>query len=204
MNFNTDYTDYTDDRLVTFLKKGDKQAFKILFEKYGARLYSFALKYLKETEDAKDLLNEVFLKLWENRQTLKTNTSLQSYLFTIAYNNIRQRFLRKIREEKYVRIFAEEYLFDTSKNEEQLDYQLFVDKINRIIDLLPSRRREIFTLSYKEELKNQQIAERLGLSDHHVKKQLVIARKFVLDKVKEDNGLAGLLFLYLFIGRDND
>lgn len=198
MNFKTDYTD---DNLVVSLKKGDKQAYKTLFEKYGTRLYLFALKYLKEKEDAKDLLNEVFLTLWENRQNLKTDTSLQSYLFTITYNNIRQRFLKKIREEKYVRVFAEEYLFNTSKNEEQLDYQLFVDKVNRIIDLLPPRRREIFILNYKEELKNHQIAEKLGLSDHHVKKQLVIARKFVLDKIKEDNGLAGLLFLSLFIGQ---
>ena len=197
-------TDYTDDNLVALLQKGDKQAYKTLFEKYGPRLYLFALKYLKEKEDAKDLLNEVFLTLWENRQNLKTNSSLQSYLFTIAYNNIRQRFLRKIREEKYVRVFAEEYLFDTSKGEEQLDYQWFVDKINRIIDLLPPRRREIFILNYKEELKNHQIAEKLSLSDHHVKKQLVIARKFVIDKVKEDNGLAGLLFLYLFIGQSPD
>lgn len=196
--------DYTDNNLVTLLQKGDKQAYKTLFEKYGTRLYHFALKYLKEKEDSKDLLNEVFLTLWENRQGLKTNLSLQSYLFTIAYNNIRQRFLKKIREEKYVRIFAEEYLFDTSKGEEQLDYQLFVDKINRIIDLLPPRRKEIFILSYKEELKNQQIAERIGISDHHVKKQLVIARKFVVDKVKEDNGLAGLLFLCLFIGQSPD
>ena len=195
-------TDYIDDNLIAYLRKGDKQAYKTLFQKNGARLYLFALKYLKEKEDAKDLLNEVFLTLWENRQNLRTNSSLQSYLFTIAYNNIRQRFLRKIREEKYVRVFAEEYLFDTSKGEEQLDYQLFVDKINRIIDLLPPRRREIFILNYKQELKNHQIAEKLGLSDHHVKKQLVIARKFVIDKVKEDNGLAGLLFLYLFIGQN--
>lgn len=193
-------TDHTDNNLVALLQKGDKRAYRTLFEKYGTRLYFFALKYLKEKEDAKDLLNEVFLTLWESRQSLKTNSSLQAYLFTIAYNNIRQRFLKKIREEKYVRAFAEEYLVDSSKGEEQLDYQLFVEKINRIIDLLPPRRREIFILSYKEELKNYQIAEKLGLSDHHVKKQLVIARKFVIDKVKGNNGLAGLLFFYLFVG----
>jgi len=191
-------TDYTDDGLVALLQKGDKQAYKTLFEKYGTRLYFFALKYLKDKEDAKDLLNEVFLALWGSRQNLKTNSSLQAYLFTIAYNNIRQRFLKKIREEKYIRVFAEEYLLDTSKEEDQLDYELFVQKINRIIDLLPPRRKEIFILSYKEELKNYQIAEQLGLSDHFVKKQLVVARKFIGDKIKEDNSLAGLLFLYLF------
>lgn len=190
-----------DTYLVSLLQKGDKQAYKTLFEKYGTRLYLFALKYLKEKEDAKDLLNEVFLTLWENRQNLKTNSSLKAYLFTIAYNNIRQRFLKKIREEKYVQIFAKEYLVDSPKGDEQLDYPLFLEKLNRIIDMLPPRRKEIFLLSYKKELKNYEIAEKLGLSDHHVKKQLVLARKFVIDKVREDNDLAGILFLYLFMGQ---
>ena len=194
----------SDTYLVSLLRKDNKQAYKTLFEKYGTRLYLFALKYLKEKEDAKDLLNEVFLTLWENRQNLKTNSSLKAYLFTIAYNNIRQRFLKKIREEKYVQIFADEYLGDSSKGEEQLDYPLFLEKLNRIIDMLPPRRKQILLLSYKEELKNHEIAEKLGLSDHHVKKQLVIARKFVVDKVREDSGLAGILFLYLFMGQKTD
>lgn len=87
------------------------------------------------------------------------------------------------------------------KGDEQLDYPLFLEKLNRIIDMLPPRRKEIFLLSYKKELKNYEIAEKLGLSDHHVKKQLVLARKFVIDKVREDNDLAGILFLYLFMGQ---
>jgi RNA polymerase sigma-70 factor (ECF subfamily) len=195
VNLRTEDTD-----LARLLQKGDKQAFKTLFDRYGARLYFFAFKYLKEKEDARDLLNEVFLKLWENRQNLKTDSSLQAYLFTIAYNNIRQRFLKKAREEKYIRVFAEEYLTETSKKEELLDYQLFAEKLTGIIDQLPPRRKEIFILSYKEGLKNYQIAEKLELSDHHVKKQLVIARKFITDKIKDDDGIAGLLFLYLFVG----
>jgi len=203
VNLNSPRID-PDTYLVSLLQKGDKQAYKTLFEKYGTRLYLFALKYLKEKEDAKDLLSEVFLTLWENRQNLKTNSSLKAYLFTIAYNNIRQRFLKKIREEKYVQIFANEYLVDSPKGDEQLDYPLFLEKLNRIIDMLPPRRKEIFLLSYKKELKNYEIAEKLGLSDHHVKKQLVLARKFVIDKVRKDSGLAGILFLYLFMGQKTD
>ena len=103
-----------------------------------------------------------------------------------------------------MQIFADEYLADSPKGEEQLDYPLFLEKLNRIIDMLPPRRKEILLLRYKEELKNYEIAEKLGLSDHHVKKQLVIARKFVVDKVREDSGLAGILFLYLFMGQNTN
>ncbi|MGQ8336914.1 RNA polymerase sigma factor [Sunxiuqinia sp. A32] len=189
----------TDSSLVASLQKGNKRAFKILFDKYGQRLYQFSLKYLRDKEDAEDLLNEVFLKIWENRLSLKTNTSFQAYLFTIAYNNIRQRFLKKSREEKYIQIFATEYLFDSSKGEDQLDYQLFLKKLSSIVELLPSRRKEIFILSYKEELGNSEIAEKLDLSVQFVKNQLSIARKFVAAKVKEDSDLAGELLFYLFL-----
>lgn len=196
--------DDIDNDLIAQLRNGNKDAFKLLFEKYGSRLYQFSLKYLREKEDAEDLLNEVFLKIWENRQSLKTNTSFQSYLFTIAYNNIRQRFLKKSREEKYIRIFAEENLVDSSKGEDQVDYMLIVQKINKVIDLLPARRKEIFILSYKEEFKNHEIADKLGLSEQFVKNQLSVARKYIISKIKEDNHIACLLFFNLLTGLDFD
>ncbi len=194
--------DDLDNGLIAQLRNGNKEAFKLLFEKYGTRLYQFSLKYLRDKEDAEDLLNEVFLKIWENRHALKTNTSFQSYLFTIAYNNIRQRFLKKSREEKYIHVFAEEYLSEFSKGEDQLDYIMFTQKINKIIDLLPARRKEIFNLNYKEELKNYEIADKLGLSEQFVKNQLSAARKFIVAKIKENDHLAGILLFYLFAGQN--
>ena len=188
----------TDDSLITRLQNGDKQAFKLLFDKYGNRMYQFSLKYLREKEDAEDLLNEVFLKIWENRLSIKTNTSFQAYLFTIAYNNIRKRFLKKGREEHYIQLFAEEYLYESSMIDEKLDYISFQNKLNHIITLLPLRRQEVFILHYKDELKNAEIAFRLEVSEQFVKNQLTIARKFIIDKMKEENQLAGILLFYLF------
>jgi RNA polymerase sigma-70 factor (ECF subfamily) len=196
--------DDIDNGLITQLRNGNKDAFKVLFEKYGGRLYQFSLKYLREKEDAEDLLNEVFMKIWENKRSLKTNTSFQSYLFTIAYNNIRQRFLKKSREEKYIQIFAEENLVDSSIGEDQLDYMQIVQKINKVIDLLPARRKEIFNLSYKEEFKNSEIADKLGLSEQFVKNQLSVARKYIINKIKEDNHIGSLLLFYLLAAQDPD
>lgn len=190
--------DNTDNGLVALLQKGNKRAFKMLFDKYGVRLYQFSLKYLRDKQDAEDLLNEVFLKIWENRKSIKTNTSFQAYLYTIAYNNIRKRFLKKSREEKYIQVFAEEYINDTSKEESELDYVLFLQKVNQIIELLPPRRQEIFILSYKNELKNIEISQKLDVSEQFVKNQLSMARKFIINKMKDDDHLAGILLLYLF------
>ncbi|MFV0378504.1 MAG: RNA polymerase sigma factor [Mangrovibacterium sp.] len=189
---------HIDNQLVDRLREGDKSAFKALFDRYGTRLYQFSLKYLTEKADAEDLLNEVFLKIWENRQNLRSDSSFQSYLFTIAYNNIRQRFLKKSREEKYIQVFAEEYIINGIQDDDRMEYVLLVQKFNEVIELLPSRRKEIFILRYKEEKKNDEIAKQLGLSEQFIKKQVSIARRFVADKMKSNNNLAGILFFYLF------
>jgi RNA polymerase sigma-70 factor (ECF subfamily) len=196
--------DDIDNSLIDQLQNGNKNAFKMLFDKYGTRLYQFSLKYLRDKEDTEDLLNEVFMKIWENRHNLKTNTSFHSYLFTIAYNNIRQRFLKKSREEKYIQTFAKENLVDSSDVEDQVDYILLVQKINKIIDLLPTRRKEIFELSYKAELKNREIADKLSLSEQFVKNQLSIARKYIIGNIKQDKPFACILLFYLFASQNLD
>lgn len=189
-------TDDNDTILIEKLREGDEMAFKVLFEKFGTRLYQFSLRYLHDREDVEDLLHDVFLKIWLNRQTLKTDTSFRSYLFTIAYNNIRQRFLKRCREERYIRRFAEEYL--DPDEEDQTDYMLLVQKHQEAVSLLPPKRQEIFNLRYKDELKNHEIAGKLGLSEQFVKNQLSIARKFVIRRIREDPHLTDTLFLCLF------
>lgn len=74
------------------LKKGDHAAFERVFEHYSKQLYLFSFSYLKSKDTAEDIVQEVFLKIWNNRASIKTDTSFQSYLFTIALNAVRQHF----------------------------------------------------------------------------------------------------------------
>lgn len=196
MNRKTDDIDTA--FLIKRLREGDEQAFKVLFEQFGVRLYQFSLRYLHDREDAEDLLHDVFLKIWANRMSLKTDTSFRAYLFTIAYNQIRQRFLRRSREERYLQRFAEEYV--DAFEEDRTDYLLFMQTYQKAVALLPPRRREIFIMRYQEALKNQEIADRLGITEQFVKNQLSIARKFVLGRVREDSRLTDMLFFCLFTG----
>ena len=191
--------EYTDHALIIQIREGDLQAFKLLYDKYGLKVYQFSRKYLHDKQDAEDVLNEVFLKVWENRRSLKTDTSFQSYLFTVAYNNMRKRWLKKSREESYIRVFAREYLQEMTGNEEQLDYQLFVKKLNRLSEQLPARRREIFVMRYQQELKNTEIAGRLHLTEQFVKNQLSIARKFIISGMTSDQEIAELLLFFMFL-----
>ena len=84
-----------DYKLVERLCVGDVEAFDLIFEKYSRHLFGFALSYLKSKEETEELVQDVFLKIWENRKKLKKESSLKSYLFTITYHNICQIFRRR-------------------------------------------------------------------------------------------------------------
>lgn len=86
MNLNKNISDA---ELVEKLRKGDIEAFDAVFDKYSDRLFGFALNYLKSKEEAEGLVQDVFLKIWENRKKLKKDASLKSYLFTISYHNMK-------------------------------------------------------------------------------------------------------------------
>jgi RNA polymerase sigma-70 factor (ECF subfamily) len=78
----------SDRNLIASLQKGDLEAYDMIFNKYGNRLYGFALKYLKSEAEAEELVQDVFLKIWEDRKKLKGESSLQAYLFTLSYHNM--------------------------------------------------------------------------------------------------------------------
>ncbi len=101
MNDNTEY------QLVKALKKGDLHAFDQLFIKYSKKLYYFAYSHLSSREEAEELVQEVFLKIWENRRGLKEDLSFNAYLFTVSLNAIRKHFRKELREKKYMNRFIE-------------------------------------------------------------------------------------------------
>ena len=95
-----------ENELVEKLRKGDIHAFDQVYGKYAPKLYAFSYKYLKSKEESEELVQSVFLKVWENQQNLKKDTSFKSFLFTIAYNEIcnifRQRsYLRNLLPHQY-------------------------------------------------------------------------------------------------------
>ncbi|TKG95608.1 RNA polymerase sigma-70 factor [Puteibacter caeruleilacunae] len=184
--------------LVKKLKEGDQQAFAELFERFSNRLYHFALGYLGSGPIAEEIVQDVFLKIWEKRADLKPEQSFKSYIFTITFNSIRKFFIRKDLEESYKQQFAAEFMVHTSRDEERIDYEWMLKEVDRIINKLPERRREIFILSRKEELSINEIAEKLDLAPKTVKNQLTEASKFIKEELKDNNNLELILYFSLF------
>jgi len=186
-----------DNELVERLQKGDVEAFDLIYDKYSGKLYAFGLKYRKSTAEAEELVQCVFLKLWENYKNLKKESSFKSYLFTIAYNDICKLF----RKGNYQQKFIDDTLYENSQSsteiEDGIDYQSVLERVQQIVDKLPERQKTIFLKSRQEGKSSKEIAKEVGLSPGTVDNYISEALKFIRSRLKNES-LPVLLFFSLF------
>ncbi|MBN1926754.1 MAG: RNA polymerase sigma-70 factor [Prolixibacteraceae bacterium] len=189
----------TNTELLLQLKEGDIVAFDTIYGYYCIKLYAFAIRYVKIETDAEDIVQEVFIKIWQNRKNINVYSSFESYLFTIAYHSAINLLNKKVHEKRYF-----EYLYSIQKMEDtsELTDEIFFNELNRKIQLLlkelPPRQKEIFSLSREKGLSHEEIAQKLGISVNTVNNHIVTALNFIRRNL--DNGMiANILFAYLFL-----
>ena len=160
---------------------GDVQAFELLFKMYYPTLCSFSNKYLINPEEAKDVVQDVFLKLWENRDEIDTKESLKAYLFRITANNSIDRLRRRKVKTKYDEILKLVYLdnYEPSPHNSLLERELS-EYIGLALSKIPPQCRRVFDLSRIEGLKYNEIAKYLKISiktvESHMSKALTLIR----------------------------
>jgi RNA polymerase sigma-70 factor (ECF subfamily) len=185
-------------KIVESLKSGDFEAFDQLFWCYHKRLYHFALSILKNKEDARDVVQEAFLRIWKNKENLDQQSSFQSFLFTISYNIIVDMMRKKVND----RNFRNKLFRNSTSRESPVDKEVEFKELNAIyrnaIEELPAQRKKIYRLHKFEHLKYEEIAEKLDISVNTVKSQMNKALTYIRTKVGTET-LGGLLFLWLYL-----
>ncbi len=182
---------------IGLLKEGDAKAFDLLFGRYAKRLYGFAAGYLKSKEEAEEIVQEVFLKIWENRIELSAQKSLESYLFTIARNGI----LNTIRKSKSEKVYLNYAKLNPSKDvllDKELDFRELEKAYHIVIEQLPPRRKEIYLLSKAQSLSNAEIASKLNISVKTVENQMTSALAEIRKNLRS-LGFSGIIFFELFL-----
>lgn len=179
------------------IKLNDKDAINSIFQAYSKRLYNFAFAYLKTEGDSKDVVQDVFVSLWYNRNNLKENTNLEAYLFTITKNSVISVFRKKITEKTYLNHLRETAIFQHVENDEQYDYEYLSSMIKDLIEQLPEQRKLVFKLSKEKELSNKAIAEELNISVKTVEDHITKARRFLRSRLT-NHGLIAVLFFEIF------
>lgn len=186
------------ENLVEQLKKGDAEAFDTLFGEYGQKLFGFALKYLKSEAEAEELVQEVFVRVWENRKSLKSEYSFKSYLYTIALNQIRKFFNKQANALRYLTEVKNNDSFLDNNTVDSIDYASVLEHIDELIEKLPERKKLIFIKSRKEGKSSKEIAAELQITVGAVDNQISDAMKIIRETLKNEN-LSILLFLALFL-----
>ncbi|WP_430934710.1 RNA polymerase sigma factor [Saccharicrinis sp. 156] len=187
----------SDGELINKLKKNYSAAFDTLFEVYSPKLFGFALKYFKNENEAEELVQDVFITVWENRHSLNSELSFKSYLFTIALNKIRAYFNKKAVYLRYVESLKyETELVDNPDIEN--NYESVLQEVKQIIEEMPARKREIFMKSKLEGKNSKQIAAELNITPGTVDNQVSEALRYVRSRLKNENASL-LLFAILFI-----
>ncbi len=167
------------------LKARDPETFAEVYRQYFPLLYATAFKYLGDKVQAEEVIQDVFLRIWEKDFQLEHPAALKSYLFRAVINRVMNHFqrekmqrhhhetLQNLQEESYLCNFIEE--------------QELRENIHKAIEALPAQCKRIFKLSRFEGLRNQQIAEQLNLSVKTVENQMTIALRQLRNSLLNDD-----------------
>ena len=189
---------------ISGLKSGSEEVFREIMDHWYSRLFNFANGYMNNTENTKEVIQDVFLQLWGHRQKLAENTSLNAYLFTLTRNRCidlirRERLVLQFRtdkQEEYARL-TENYqaLSDPILNEIfALELQ---HEIDQAINSLPDQCRKVFLMSRTNGMKNKEISNVLNLSEKTIETHLTKALRTIRTRLEQKfPGMLNLLTVF--------
>lgn len=187
----------TDRLLVKSLRKGDVFAYNELFHKYSQKVYNFSIKHLENEEDVKDLVQEIFMKIWDKRKEIDEMKSFNGFLFTITLNLIRDYFRKTVKNRKLIDKWLEETEPYSDSTVLSIEFQSLEKVVSTLVDQLPQKRQMVFRLSRNEGLSNDEIAEQMNIQKKTVENHLNLALNYLRERLQEHSFLA-ILFFVLF------
>ncbi|MCM4173968.1 RNA polymerase sigma-70 factor [Arenibacter sp. TNZ] len=170
--------------LIQNLVNGNEKAYMFLLDTYHRRLNAYALTLVSDQDQAKDIVQNVFLKTWKSRKKLKTQFSIQSFLYKAVYNE----FINSYQKNKAMMLLQHKYLESLGEVVEETDENMIVRMItivNTEIENLPPKCQKVFILSKKEGLTNIEISEHLNVSIKTVEAQITKAFTILRGKLGE-------------------
>ena len=188
-----EYGKLNDEELVVLLREDNSHSYTEIFERYNSVLLRHAFRLLSNDEEAYDVVQDVFLQLWQKRNEINITSSLSSYLFTAVKNRIFKLFAHQKVVIRYAESISAFMIEGYNLVEDALLEKELSELIKKEIEALPPRMREVFLLNKKEELSYKEIAERLKITDQTAKQQVYKALKILKPKI--DTFLSICLFM---------
>ncbi|WP_162415693.1 RNA polymerase sigma factor [Cyclobacterium roseum] len=190
---------YSVPELVGFLRQGDTSAFQQLYQRFAAKIFRTCKKMYLCHEDAEEVVQEVFLKVWEKRERLDDSLSFNAYLLTIMRSSIFIRSRKQALDLAYKQYQLNFSAQVTRNTEEEMEYQELKLFSEKAIASLPKGQQEVFKLKFAEHLSAEEIALRLHLSKRTVENQLYKATKRLKQEFQSSELIPSDLFFLLLI-----
>jgi RNA polymerase sigma-70 factor (family 1) len=162
---------------------GDQSAYTLVFNHYSKQVFNAAMLYLKDQGTAREVVQEVFLKIWLRRETMPEVEDLTNYLFILTRNHIYDSFKKhavRAKAHGYLHMHQPEAVNDTDHRIQERQYDHL---LHEAVSSLPPARKKVY-IARKEGLSNEEISNRMNISIHTVKKQMQLAVQSVRSFVK--------------------
>lgn len=163
------------------LKNGDERAFQEVYDLYHHKLFRYSLKFTHSEEATQEIIQDIFLKLWENRQGLKPHLSLQNYLYTLNKHENFKYLQQAARQVELQKEIIHRYEASRNSTEDEVIYDEYMEIAEEAIEQLSPQRQLIFKMSRYEGHSSKEIAEALGISNNTVRAQLAKATQHIKD-----------------------
>jgi len=180
------------EKLLNDLKSGNQEAFSAVFNNYFPRLNRFAATYIIDKSEAKNIVQDVFVKLWETKQNLRKNTSILAYLLTITKNNCLDYLKHKQVEYKFQKQAIQNHTelelnyYALKRLEiDLLDYNEIVQIIEKTLSNLPPQCQQVFRMSRFDDLSNAEIGQKLDIGVKAVEANITRALKVFRKELKD-------------------
>ncbi len=191
---------YTEPELLRLASEGNEPAFEEIFNRYKDKLYTFIIRINSSPEFTEDIIQETFLKLWKDKESLRSIEHFSSYLYMMSRNqsiNSLKRFAKEkmvLSELSIVR--SSDYVNDPGS---LLDYREALQELQRSLQKLSPQQKLVYTLSRELGLKHEEIAHRLNISSSTVKNHIVQALRSIRERMRLHASSIMRIYLLIFL-----
>ncbi len=175
------------------LSQGAEAAFRSLFDEYKDFIYSFALRFCRNEFIARDTVQEVFIKLWQQREALADISNITGYIQRITRNHVVDLLRKSVREERSRNMLAQTTESEYNNIEEIMVKKELEQLVREAVEHLPLQQQRVYQLSRHEGLKHEAIAQQLSISKETVKKHMMAALSNIQQYIQSSNKAIGVL-----------
>lgn len=176
--------DISDKILVKSLKDDDVNAFNELYKRYHSRVFQLGKRFLPYKEDAEEIVQMVFIAVWDNRNKIDENQNFGSYILSIARHGIYNTLRKAVYRQGYIDYLRQNVVDHTFVTEEVVLFNELETRLHDILESMPPKRREIFKLHREEGLSYKEISERLSITSSTVNTQLTKALEYIRRNIR--------------------